>query len=419
MKKLVIILSIVFIIIGCILCKTYIFNNDKDKTSKTEKNTKVNYSDALADENIKIKNDLKIEYGTIRYISDFIETNNIELKDEEIIYTDLGDLKVNFEYKINNKTEYRYLIFDIVDTKEPLVSVPSYKTVELNSDDTFINNFFCADNYDKKVERHIEGFYDLGTVGTYNVKYVATDSSSNKVEKDLTINVVEKINNNSLSNSNNKINYIDYNNLYNEYKTDNTKVGIDISRWQGDVDFEALKNSNVEFIMIRLGGQDGLDGEYYIDSKFTQNIKGALEHGFDVGVYFYSYAYTKKEAINQAKYVIENLKDYKITLPIVFDWECWNKFNELGISLFDLTKVQDSFLDYVEQKGYKGSRYGSKNYLTNAWQDSKHLTWLAHYISSTTYEGEYFMWQRCDTGKVNGINGAVDVDILYLDKYNL
>ena len=134
MKKLVIILSIVFIIIGCILCKIYIFNNDKGKTSKTEKNTKVNYSDALADENIKIKNDLKIEYGTIRYISDFVETNNIDLKDEEIIYTDLGDLKVNFEYKINNKTEYRYLVFDIVDTKEPLVSVPSYKTVELNSE---------------------------------------------------------------------------------------------------------------------------------------------------------------------------------------------------------------------------------------------------------------------------------------------
>lgn len=171
--------------------------------------------------------------------------------------------------------------------------------------------------------------------------------------------------------------------------------------------------------MIRLGGQDGIDGEYYIDSKFTQNITGALENGFDVGVYFYSYARTKEDAINQAKYVMDHLKGYKITLPIVFDWECWNKFNKMGMSLFDLKNVQETFINEVEKKGYTGSRYGSKNYLTNLWLPSNKLTWLAHYVSNTTYEGEYYMWQRCDTGKVSGINGAVDVDILYLDKYKI
>ena len=194
-------------------------------------------------------------------------------------------------------------------------------------------------------------------------------------------------------------------------------VGIDISRWQGDVDFDMLKENNVEFIMMRLGGQDGIDGEYYLDSKFERNIKEATKHGFDIGVYFYSYAYTKEEAVKQAKFVLENLKGYKLSLPIVFDWECWNKFNDMHISLYDITSVQDEFLNYVEKKGFKGARYGSKNYLTNAWQDSKHLTWLAHYINKPNYEGEYFMWQRCDTGKVPGINGAVDVDILYIDKY--
>ena len=233
----------------------------------------------------------------------------------------------------------------------------------------------------------------------------------------MTLNVVEKIIPSNTTKPNNPINYISYSDLYNTYKNDNTKVGIDISRWQGDVDFKKLKESNVEFIMIRLGGQDGIDGEYYIDSKFKQNIEGALENGFDVGVYFYSYAYTEKEAKKQAKYVIDNLKRYKVTLPIVFDWECWNKFNEFRISLFELTKVQNAFLNYVNEKGYKSARYGSKNYLLKGWQDSKHLTWLAHYVSNTDYSGEYFMWQRCDTGKVDGIYGAVDVDVLYLDKY--
>ena len=259
----------------------------------------------------------------------------------------------------------------------------------------------------------------MGKPGTYYVKYVAKDSSGNVADKDMTLHIVENLpQSNNNSSQSNHINYISYQDLYNQYKNENTKVGIDISRWQGDVDFAKLKNSNVEFIMIRLGGQDGLDGEYYIDSKFERNMEEAKKYGFDVGVYFYSYAYTEEEAINQAKYVIENLKGYDLKLPIVFDWECWNKFNKLNLSLNDITKVQDAYLNYVVKKGYKASRYGSKNALNNYWQDSKHLTWLAHYISETNYEGEYFMWQRCDTGKVDGINGAVDVDILYLDKFN-
>ena len=418
MKKLIISLIIVVILlVGGFIIFAKIFNKDskpvKNEVPKTE------YTNALDDENISITNELKIEYGKLKYLSDFISIENADIKDIEITYDNLGETKIYFKYNLLDKEYYRYITFDIVDTTEPLVSVPNYKTIQMNSDDSFIEDFFCADNFDKHVERHIEGNYDLGTIGEYNVKYVATDSSGNKVEKNLILNVVEKINNSPSNNNNNHINYINYSDIYNEYKTSNTKIGIDISRWQGDVDFDALKNSSVEFIMIRLGGQDGIDGDYYIDSKFTQNIKGALDHGFDVGVYFYSYAYTKEEAIKQAKYVLENLKGYNITLPIVFDWEAWNKFNKFGISLYDLTKVQDEFLNYVESKGYKGSRYGSKNYLTNAWQESKHLTWLAHYVSQTTYEGEYYMWQRCDTGKVNGINGAVDVDILYLDKYDL
>ena len=419
MKKALIAL-LVFLIVGT---GVFIFvkktnTNENEKTKKAK--IKIEYTDALADENIKVFNELKVEYGTIKYLSNFISIENATFEDKEIIYSDLGEVKVNFEYTLDNKEYYRFINFDVVDTKEPLVSVPGYKTIQINSDISFVEDFFCADNYDKNVERYLDGYFDLGTVGTYPVKYIATDKAGNKVERDITLNVVEKIENNTSNNNSNKpINYLDYNELYKTYKTNNTKVGIDISRWQGDVDFDALKNSNVEFIMIRLGGQDGIDGEYYIDSKFTQNIKGALDHGFDVGVYFYSYAYTKEEAKKQAKYVIDNLKGYNITLPIVFDWEAWNKFNKFGVSLYDLTKVQDTFLDYVESKGYKGSRYGSKNYLTNAWQDSKHLTWLAHYVSDTTYEGEYFMWQRCDTGKVNGINGAVDVDILYLDKFEL
>lgn len=416
MKKIVIILiSLLIISAGAFLSYTYIVNKDGKESKKKEK---IVYTDASLDQNIKVIKDLNVEFGKINYLKEFIKIDNAEFNDQEIKYEDLGEVKVEFYYELNNVKYYRYIIFNIVDTTAPLATVPSTKYILLGSDLGFIEDFWCGDNHDKIPDKTIEGYFDLSTIGSYSVTFIAKDISGNETRKNFTLKVVNELPKSS-SSSSGPINYLDYNYLYNEYKTDKTKVGIDVSRWQGDIDFEALSKTNVEFIMIRLGGQDGIDGEYYIDSKFTRNMENAQKYGFDVGVYFYSYAYTKEEAIKQAKYVIENLKDYKLKLPIVFDWECWNKFNKFKVSFYDVTQVQNTFLNYVESKGYKSARYGSKNYLTNVWQDSKHLTWLAHYISKTTYEGDYFMWQRCDTGKVSGINGAVDVDILYLDKYDL
>ena len=418
MKKVVITILSLLIICGGVFSYFIFFRKEGNIKESKKKKEIIVYTDALEDENVKINKELNIEFGKINYLYEFITIDNAEFDNSEIQYDELGETKVEFYYVLNNRKYYRYLIFNIVDTTAPLATVPSTKSVLLGSDLGFLDDFWCGDNHDKIPDKNIDGYFDLSQTGDYNVTFIAKDESGNETKKPFTLKIVETLPKSS-SSSSSKINYINYDDLYNEYKNDNTKVGIDISRWQGDVDFEALSKSNVEFIMIRLGGQDGIDGEYYIDSKFTRNMENAQKYGFDVGVYFYSYAYTQDEAIKQAKYVIENLKDYNLKLPIAFDWECWNKFNKFKISFYDVTKVRDTFLNYVESKGYKGARYGSKNYLTNVWQDSKHLTWLAHYISETTYEGEYFMWQRCDTGKVSGINGAVDVDILYLDKYDL
>lgn len=417
MKKVVIIVLIILLLASGGLV-TYYFVIKKDN-KETKKDTKIVYVDALQDENIEIIKDLNVEYGRINYLNEFIKIENAEFDNLEITYDELGEKKVEFYYTLNNIKNYRYLVFNIVDTTAPLATVPSTKSILLGSDLGFLDDFWCGDNHDKIPDKNIEGYFDLSQFGSYNVTFIAKDESGNETRKPFTLKVVSELPKSSSSSNNKTINYLDFDNLYNEYKNSNTKIGIDISRWQGDINFEALSKTNVEFIMIKLGGQDGIDGDYYIDSKFTRNMQNALKYGYDVGVYFYSYAYTPEEAIKQAQYVIDNLKDYKLTLPIVFDWECWNKFNKFKVSFYDVTKVQDTFLNYVESKGYKASRYGSKNYLTNVWQDSKHLTWLAHYTSNTTYEGDYYMWQRCDTGKVSGINGAVDVDILYLDKYDL
>lgn len=417
MKRVIVVL-ILFLLVGAGV-GTYFFLNKDENTKKEKEKEKIVYTDASLDENIKIAEDLNVEWGKIRYLKEFLTIDNATFDDVEITYDKLGEKKIEFSYTLNKIKNYRYITFNIVDTTAPLATVPSTKYIKLGSDLGFIDDFWCGDNHDQIVDKTIEGYFDFSQIGSYNVTFVAKDESGNETRKPFTLKVVSEIPKSPSSGGSTPINYLDYNDLYNQYKNDNTKIGIDVSRWQGDIDFEKLSKEKVEFIMIRLGGQDGIDGEYYIDSKFERNMENAKKYGFDVGVYFYSYAYTPEEAIKQAKYVIENLKDYKLTLPIVFDWECWNKFNKFKVSFYDVTKVQDTFLNYVESKGYKASRYGSKNYLTNVWQDSKHLTWLAHYISNTTYEGEYFMWQRCDTGKVSGINGAVDVDILYLDKYKI
>ena len=409
MKKIIIIIlvAILLLVSGFI---SYRFFFDKKEVKE------IVYIDAKLDTNIIVDGEINVEYGKIEYLNNYISLANGTMDVIELKYEDLGENTIKFYYNDENGKNYRFIKFSVVDTTKPYVSVPTYKTVLVNSDISFINDFFCADNHDRNVDKTLEGDYDLGTVGTYNAVYKATDESGNSVEKNIVLRVVEELPKAEKTQPK-PINYIPYEELYNTYKTDNTLVGIDVSRWQGDIDFDLLENNNVEFIMIRLGGQDGVDGEYYLDSKYKQNMDEATKRGFKIGVYFYSYAYTKEEAINQAKYVIKNLKGYKLELPIVFDWECWNKFNSMNISLYDITQVQDAFLNYVNEKGYRSSRYGSKNYLINAWQDSKHLTWLAHYISETNYEGDYFMWQRCDTGKIPGINGAVDVDVLYLDKY--
>ena len=192
-------------------------------------------------------------------------------------------------------------------------------------------------------------------------------------------------------------------------------VGIDVSKWQGTIDWEKVKNAGVEFAMIRVGAQNGFGSDNYLDKEFISNIENALKNDIQVGLYFYSYATTKDEAISQAKWVLNEIKDYKITLPIVFDWESWSKFNNLGISLFDLTSVQEEFLKVIEDAGYVGARYGSKNYLTNMWLDSEYKTWLAHYTDNTNYEGKYFMWQLCNNGIIDGINGYVDIDVMYIN----
>ena len=360
--------------------------------------------------NIKYNN-LNVEFLSNVKISDMIKSINGKIiKDREINTTKLGKQKITYKYinEDNLKLKQEFTI-NVVDKTPPLVIMKNSYTYKLGSEINFLNKIFCGDNYDSDLTKEIIGDYDANKIGKYDLVFKVTDKSGNETKKDFKLNIVDELPIYNYPNkTNNVINFAD---VIKEYKNENTEIGLDISKWQGDVDFQKIKESGVEFIFIRLGSSKGINKERFIDNKFERNITEANKVGIPVGLYFYSYANNEEEAIKDAKFVLKTLKGRKIDLPIVFDWENWQFYNEFSLSFYELSKMAQSFIKTVEKKGYKGMLYSSKNYLENVWINLGYPVWLAHYTKKTNYKGDYIYWQMCNNGRINGINGNVDIDI--------
>lgn len=363
---------------------------------------------------VVLKDNLESNFADTLRVSSFIESINGKIVDDYYLNTDsLGKKKIDFEY-INDdgiKIKYNYEI-NVVDREAPLIWLGKSYNVTRGSEDNLIDKIMCGDNYDNNPECVIEGDYNLDNVGSYNLVFKATDSSGNVSKKKFILNVNEA---SSKKESNGVKSVTEFSDVIKNYKNDNTQIGIDVSKWQGDIDFSKLKSAGVEFVIIRIGSSTGINGENFIDSKFIQNIKNANSVGIPVGVYFYSYANSVDRAISDAKWIIENIKDYKVELPIAFDWENWGSFNTYELSFFGLTNMAKRFMDTVKDAGYDAMLYSSKTYLENIWMSVDYPVWLAHYTKNTNYAGDYSYWQICSNGRVDGINGDVDIDIRYID----
>ena len=363
---------------------------------------------------VELKDNMDADFADTLRVSSFIKKINGKIVDDYYLDTDsLGKKTVNFQY-INDdgiKIKYSYEI-NVVDKEAPLIWLGKSYNVVKGSVDNLLDKIMCGDNYDSDPVCVIEGEYDLETVGSYNLVFKATDSSNNISEKKFTLNVNEP--SNKKGNSSNK-EVTEFSEIIKNYKTDNTEIGIDVSKWQGDIDFKKLKDAGVEFVIIRVGSSTGINGENFVDSKFIQNIENANSVGIPVGVYFYSYANSMERAINDAKWIIDVIKDYKVDLPIAFDWENWGSFNKYELSFFGLTNVAKKFMDTVKDAGYEAMLYSSKTYLENIWMSVDYPVWLAHYTKNTNYTGDYSYWQMCSNGRVDGIDGDVDIDIRYID----
>ena len=375
-----------------------------------------NYRIANAKIIVNLVDNLEIDVFSEVKLSDLIKSINGKLvKDYKINTTKIGAKKVNFEF-INDediKVSYSFDI-NIVDYEAPLIfSSKSYSITE-GYDGNLAEELFCGDKYDDNPTCEIVGEYDVNRPGSYAVMFRGIDSSNNISMNEFNL-IVKKKSNSSSSGGGSLGKGQNFSDLVNKYKNDNTRIGIDVSHWQGNIDFEKVKNAGVEFVFIRVGSQRGIGGEYYVDSKFEQNIKGFQKVGIPVGIYFYSYANSKSTAKREAKWVIEQIKPYKIDLPVVFDWESWSFFQEFEKSFYSLTEIANTYLNEVENSGYKGMLYSSKYYLENVWFKTKYPVWLAHYTEKTNYQGEYSYWQLCSNGRIDGISGNVDVNVMYLD----
>lgn len=199
--------------------------------------------------------------------------------------------------------------------------------------------------------------------------------------------------------------------------------GIDVSKWQAQINWKKVKAAGVKFVFIRCG-YTSLSDKFmmYEDEYFRKNIQEAYDAGIEVGIYFFSNSITTSEAKQEAQKTLELIQDYKhmITLPVVYDFEAFsNAYRAYGLSKAQVTKNMIAYSDMIKQEGFTPMYYGSPNFLESSFdvsQLSDYDCWLANYTTKTSYTGDYIYWQYSSTGQVDGIAGNVDCNFFYSGK---
>ena len=196
-----------------------------------------------------------------------------------------------------------------------------------------------------------------------------------------------------------------------------SKAGIDVSKWNKDIDWDRVKNAGVEFAIIRAGYRGSVTGSLVQDLYFDANMKGAAKAGIPVGVYFFTQATNEVEAVEEASAVLRWVQEYEITYPIFIDTEgAGGNGRADGLDVDTRTLVCEAFCRTIENAGYEAGVYASRNWYNNNLHVEKledYYIWLAEYRSVPLYQGYYRMWQYSSKGRIDGIEGNVDMNIMY------
>ena len=195
-------------------------------------------------------------------------------------------------------------------------------------------------------------------------------------------------------------------------------MGIDVSRYQGNIDWAQVRDVGVEFAIIRVGGRSyGDDGEIYEDINAEKNYQGATAAGLKVGVYFFAQAINVAEAREEAAYVLDRIKDWNLEMPVVYDWEyVSSKARTADVDTATLTECTKAFCEIVEDAGYDAMVYFNPTHQesrVDLEQLMDYKFWLAMYSDRMTYPYYIDMWQYTDQGVIPGIEGPVDINLYF------
>lgn len=201
---------------------------------------------------------------------------------------------------------------------------------------------------------------------------------------------------------------------------------IDVSNYNGSIDFEKVYAAGIDGVMIRVGYRGYAKATFNEDVRFSENYEKAKAAGLKVGVYFYGQPDSISDAEDEAEYVLQLLGNKKLDMPVAYDLEYAEENGEyIGrlyeswlLKLLKITPAANSFCDKISAAGYEAVIYTNKFMLTSEMNTSnlKYPVWMACYSSTPGYDGDYFMWQYTAKGKVDGITGNVDLNVLYTEE---
>lgn len=198
--------------------------------------------------------------------------------------------------------------------------------------------------------------------------------------------------------------------------------GIDVSQWQGTINWEKVKAAGIDFAIIRAGGRFFVSGDLYFDDNFYQNIKAAQDAGIMVGVYYFSQAVTTAEAREEANWVLDYIEGYDLQLPIYMDYEMSSDPSGRINNLSKATRTANAkaFCSVIEAAGYETGVYSNLNFLNNSIDGAQlsglYNMWAAQYNYRCQYASDYIMWQYSSDGSVDGISGRTDMNFMYLEE---
>lgn len=200
-------------------------------------------------------------------------------------------------------------------------------------------------------------------------------------------------------------------------------VGVDVSFYNGTVNWKTLKKAGIDFAILRIGGRGwGQGGTLYDDSCFFNYLNGAKAAGLDVGVYFYSAATNRSEAVQEANLVISRLRGFPLEMPVFFDTELSGNYPNGRSDLLSMARrveIVRAFCKAVERAGYEAGVYASESFLSdelNYEAVSQYKIWMASYTENNELPSQrhhYDIWQLTDRGRLAGISGTCDINVIY------